>query len=59
MEDISTSSLFIILGVLIFLSAYFSSSETGLMSINRYRLKHLENEGHAGALRVQKLLQRP
>jgi Mg2+/Co2+ transporter CorB len=59
LEDISTSSLFIILGVLIFLSAYFSSSETGLMSINRYRLKHLENEGHAGALRVQKLLQRP
>lgn len=59
MEDIPTSSLFIILGVLIFLSAYFSSSETGLMSINRYRLKHLENEGHAGALRVQKLLQRP
>jgi Mg2+/Co2+ transporter CorB len=59
LEDISTNSLFIILGVLIFLSAYFSSSETGLMSINRYRLKHLENEGHAGALRVQKLLQRP
>ena len=59
MEDISTSSLFIILGILIFLSAYFSSSETGMMSINRYRLKHLENEGHAGAQRVQKLLQRP
>ena len=30
-----------------------------MMSINRYRLKHLENEGHAGAQRVQKLLQRP
>ena len=59
MEDIATSSLFIILGVLILLSAYFSSSETGMMSINRYRLKHLENEGHAGAQRVQKLLQRP
>ena len=59
MEDIATSSLFIILGVLILLSAYFSSSETGMMSINRYRLKHLENEGHKGALRVQKLLQRP
>ena len=59
MEDITTSSLFIILGVLILLSAYFSSSETGMMSINRYRLKHLENEGHKGALRVQKLLQRP
>ena len=59
MEDIATSSLFIVLGVLILLSAYFSSSETGMMSINRYRLKHLENEGHKGALRVQKLLQRP
>jgi Mg2+/Co2+ transporter CorB len=59
LEDIATSSLFMILGVLIFLSAYFSSSETGMMSINRYRLKHLENEGHAGAQRVQKLLQRP
>ena len=59
MEDITTSSLFIILGVLVLLSAYFSSSETGMMSINRYRLKHLENEGHAGAQRVQKLLQRP
>lgn len=30
-----------------------------MMSINRYRLKHLENEGHSGAQRVQKLLQRP
>ncbi|MFT5839239.1 MAG: Mg2+/Co2+ transporter CorB [Flavobacteriales bacterium] len=59
MEDIATSSLFVILGVLILFSAYFSSSETGMMSINRYRLKHLENEGHAGAQRVQKLLQRP
>ncbi|MEP2600747.1 MAG: HlyC/CorC family transporter, partial [Paraglaciecola sp.] len=59
MDDIATSSLFIILGVLILLSAYFSSSETGMMSINRYRLKHLENEGHKGAIRVQKLLQRP
>jgi Mg2+/Co2+ transporter CorB len=59
LEDITTSSLLIILGVLILLSAYFSSSETGMMSINRYRLKHLENEGHKGALRVQKLLQRP
>jgi Mg2+/Co2+ transporter CorB len=59
LDDISTSSLFTLLGILIFLSAYFSSSETGMMSINRYRLKHLENEGHKGALRVQKLLQRP
>ena len=59
MDDISTSSLFILLGVLILLSAYFSSSETGMMSINRYRLKHLENEGHKGAIRVRKLIDRP
>ena len=59
MDDISTSTLFIALGVLILLSAYFSSSETGMMSINRYRLKHLQNEGNRAALRVQKLLERP
>lgn len=59
MDDISTSALFIILGVLILISAYFSSSETGLMAINKYRLKHLENEGHKGAKRVAKLMARP
>lgn len=59
MDDISTSTLLIALGVLILLSAYFSSSETGMMSINRYRLKHLQNEGHRAAKRVEKLLERP
>ena len=59
MDDISTSALLIALGILIALSAYFSSSETGMMSINRYRLKHLQSEGHRGANRVQKLLDRP
>lgn len=59
MEDISTGMLFGLLIILMLLSAYFSSSETGIMSINRYRLKHLENEGHRSATRVQKLLKRP
>ncbi|AXR05915.1 HlyC/CorC family transporter [Salinimonas sediminis] len=59
MDDISTSTLFIILAVLILFSAYFSSSETGMMSINRYRLKHLHNQGNTSAKRVQKLLDRP
>ncbi|RDV25210.1 DUF21 domain-containing protein [Alteromonas aestuariivivens] len=59
MDDISTGTLFIVLFVLILLSAYFSSSETGMMSINRYRLKHLQNEGNRAANRVQKLLDRP
>lgn len=29
------------------------------MAINKYRLKHLENEGHRGAKRVSELLSRP
>lgn len=59
MDNISTETLFIILGVLILMSAYFSSSETGMMSINRYRLRHLEKQKHKGAKRVSKLLKRP
>jgi Mg2+/Co2+ transporter CorB len=51
--------LFGILAILIFISAYFSGSETGLMSLNRYRLRHLEQKNHKGAKRVAKLLARP
>ncbi|HCH69060.1 MAG TPA: magnesium/cobalt efflux protein [Colwellia sp.] len=59
MENISTQMLFIVLGILILISAYFSGSETGMMSLNRYRLRHLEKEKHKGAKRVSKLLKRP
>ncbi|MDN3653914.1 CNNM domain-containing protein [Thalassotalea ponticola] len=59
MDDISTSTLLGILAVLILISAYFSGSETGMMSLNRYRLRHLENNGHRGAKRVSDLLDRP
>ncbi|SES95207.1 HlyC/CorC family transporter [Thalassotalea agarivorans] len=59
MDSISTGMLCAILGILILISAYFSGSETGLMSLNRYRLRHLENNGHKGAKRVGKLLKRP
>ncbi|WP_261595283.1 HlyC/CorC family transporter [Pseudoalteromonas holothuriae] len=59
MDDISTSTLFIVLGLLIMMSGYFSSSETGIMSINRIRLRHLEKENHRAAKRVSKLLRRP
>lgn len=58
MDDIPLSTLFAILALLILLSAYFSSSETGMMSINRYKLKHLANEGNRAAIRVQRLLDR-
>ncbi|WP_261815941.1 HlyC/CorC family transporter [Vibrio gallicus] len=59
MNDISTGFLFGILACLIIISGYFSGSETGMMSLNRYRLKHLSNQGHKGARRVEKLLERP
>ncbi|BCL71214.1 putative Hemolysin related protein [Vibrio nigripulchritudo MADA3029] len=59
MDDISTGVLFALLAVLIVISGYFSGSETGMMSLNRYRLKHLSKEGHKGARRVEKLLDRP
>lgn len=59
MDDISTGSLLVILVVLLLISAYFSGSETGMMSINRYRLRHLVQQQHAGAARVQYLLDRP
>ncbi|MGL4380039.1 MAG: HlyC/CorC family transporter [Vibrio sp.] len=59
MDDISTGILFALLACLIIISAYFSSSETGMMALNRYRLKHLANSGHKGAQRVEKLLTRP
>jgi len=59
MNHLSSSTLFIILGLLIALSAFFSSSETGLMTLNRYRLKHLAKKGHRGAKRAKKLLDRP
>lgn len=44
---------------LLVLSGFFSGSETALMSLNRYRLRHLAKSGHRGALLAQRLLDRP
>ena len=59
MEDISLSLLFGILFVMVLLSAFFSSSETSMMALNRYRLRHMAKEDHRGALLASKLLKRP
>ena len=40
------------------MSAFFSGSETGMMAINRYRLKHLVKEKNKSAKRVSRLLER-
>ncbi|SMF35438.1 Mg2+ and Co2+ transporter CorB, contains DUF21, CBS pair, and CorC-HlyC domains [Alteromonadaceae bacterium Bs31] len=45
--------------ILILLSGFFSSSETGMLSLNRYRLRHLVKKKHKGATRAAKLLERP
>jgi Mg2+/Co2+ transporter CorB len=44
---------------MLILSAFFSGSETALMALNRYRLRHLVKLKHAGAIKAQRLLQRP
>ncbi|MDH5515330.1 MAG: HlyC/CorC family transporter [Gammaproteobacteria bacterium] len=58
MDDTPLSVLLAALFLLIVLSAFFSGSETGLMTINRYRLRHMADKKHPGAMRAQKLLQR-
>jgi len=59
LSEIPISYLFASLAFLILLSAFFSSSETGMMSLNRYRLRHLVKQKHRGAIRASKLLDRP
>ncbi|MBT3347824.1 MAG: HlyC/CorC family transporter [Thiotrichales bacterium] len=59
MSDISTEALIAILFTLILASAFFSGSETSMMAINRYRLRHLARAGHRGAVSVSQLLENP
>ncbi len=58
MDEIPLSLLFIVLAFLIVLSGFFSGSETALISLNRYRLRHLVKVKHAGAIRANRLLER-
>ncbi|MFI3122363.1 MAG: HlyC/CorC family transporter [Methylococcales bacterium] len=59
MNDMPLSVLFGILALMLVLSAFFSGSETSLMTLNRYRLRHLVKLKHSGAIKAQRLLQRP
>jgi len=43
---------------LVLMSAFFSGSETSMMAINRYRLKHLVKEKNKSAKRVSRLLEK-
>jgi Mg2+/Co2+ transporter CorB len=57
--ELSVGSQIGILVLCIALSAFFSSTETALMSINRYRLRHRAREGSTSARAAEKLLERP
>ncbi len=58
-DEIPLAGLVTILVVLLLLSAFFSGSETALMSVNRYQLRHKARHGHPGAKLAEKLLERP
>ncbi|HUX73734.1 MAG TPA: HlyC/CorC family transporter [Steroidobacteraceae bacterium] len=55
----SLGSLFFALAALLLLAAFFAGSETAMMSMNRYRLRHLAKAGHRGARLAEKLLMEP
>ena len=59
LHGIDVHFLIILLIILVVLSAVFSSAETGMMSLNRYRLRHLAKQDKRSAKRVVNLLKRP
>ena len=56
MNDIPIAILLAALFVLLALSAFFSASETSMMALNRYRLRHLASKGNRNAKRTAALL---
>ncbi len=59
MDEISLEFLCAILFILFSISAFFSSCETSMMTLNRYRLRHLVKEGKRSAILADKLLAEP
>ena len=59
LADFPSWALFATILALTVLSAYFSSSETAMMALNRYRLRHLVKQKHLGARKANRLLRRP
>ena len=59
LDELPLPALFAALVILLALSAFFSGSETALMTLNRYRMKRLADAGHRGARKARTLLERP
>jgi len=58
-DDVPLGVLFGLLTFLLICSAFFSGTETALMTLNRYRLRHKARSGHRGAKLAEKLLEQP
>ena len=58
-DEIPLPALLGIFFLLLALSAFFSGTETALMRVNRYKLRHRAREGHRGARLAEQLLSRP
>jgi len=58
LDEIPLHTLLIAFVVLLVVSAFFSISETSMMALNRYRLRHLAKSGHRGARLTTQLLAR-
>ncbi|MCF7985543.1 MAG: HlyC/CorC family transporter [Thiohalocapsa sp.] len=58
MDEFPLTEFLSLIGLLV-LSGFFSGSETALMTLNRYRLRHRAEQGHRGAILARRLLERP
>ncbi|HJP38519.1 MAG TPA: HlyC/CorC family transporter [Gammaproteobacteria bacterium] len=58
-DDIPPGALYGLLIFLLICSAFFSGTETALMTLNRYRLRHKAKSGHRGAILAENLLRKP
>jgi len=56
LDELPLLTLFAVLVFLLVLSAFFAMAETGMMAVNRYRLRALERTGHRGARLASDLL---
>ncbi|HEY8118610.1 MAG TPA: CNNM domain-containing protein [Methylophilaceae bacterium] len=56
MDDIPLSLKLSVLALLLLMAAFFSIAETSLMSVNRYRMRHLAKSGNRGARLASMLL---
>ena len=58
-DEIPLGTLFTLLAILLILSAFFAATETALMRVNKYRIRHLSRKGNREAKLAEKLLKHP